>query len=242
MRAAFNVKLFFAAWKYSLPVLLGYLAIGTAFGLLMSDAGYPWTLTLLMSVVMYAGAGQYIAVGLFASGAGLAESVIVQFVVNARHIAYGITMFKKFKRAGLCKPYLIFALSDETFALLSSLDDEPGPGSLYGKDSGERASFMLYVAALDQLYWVAGSMIGAFAGALLPFSFEGVSFALTALFIVLMIEQIFRVKRFFPFVVSALAAVIAVVLLPTRVSLLPALAAALAVVQFFEAPGPPVKT
>jgi 4-azaleucine resistance transporter AzlC len=237
----FNVKLFLSAFKYSIPVLLGYLAIGTAFGLLMSDAGYPWTLTLLMSVVMYAGAGQYIAVGLFASGAGLAEAAIIQFVVNARHIAYGITMFKKFKKAGICKPYLIFALSDETFALLSSLDDEPAPGSPYGKDPKERAVFMLYVAALDQLYWIAGSMIGAFAGALLPFSFEGVSFALTALFIVLMIEQIFRVKKSSQFVIAALAAVLAVVLLPARVSLLSALAAALAAVQFLGPPKPTEK-
>ena len=219
--------------------MLGYLAIGAAFGFLMSDAGYPWTLALLMSVVMYAGAGQYIAVGLLASGAGLLEAAIVQLVVNARHIAYGITMLKKFNVPGACKPYLIFALTDETFALLSSLNDAPAspelPGSPRCGDSRERGLFMLYVSALDHLYWITGTLIGAFAGALLPFSFEGISFALTALFIVLMIEQIMRVKKVLPFIVSAPAAVLAVVFLPARVSLLSALAAALAVGRFFSA-------
>jgi 4-azaleucine resistance transporter AzlC len=239
-----NSKVFFSAFKYSLPVLLGYLAIGTAFGLLMSNTGYSWMLALLMSVVMYAGAGQYIAVGLFASGASLAEAVIVQFVVNARHIAYGITMFKKFNAAGICKPYLIFALTDETFALLSSTSvdastdvdvstDESTETSISG-GIRERGFFMLYVSVLNQLYWITGTLIGAFAGVFLPFNFEGVSFALSALFIVLMIEQVLRVKKIMPFVISAAIAVIAAVILPARVSLLSSLIAALAVVQFFS--------
>ncbi|MDR2803292.1 MAG: AzlC family ABC transporter permease [Treponema sp.] len=231
-------KLFFDAFKYSIPVLLGYLAIGAAFGLLMADSGYSWTLVLLMSVVMYAGAGQYIGVGLFASGASLAEAAIVQFVVNARHIAYGITMFKKFKDTGCRKPYLIFALSDETFALLSSLDESywkrVSNCGRYEMDAGERARFMLYVSLLNHSYWIAGSLVGVFAGALLPIDFEGVSFALIALFITLMIEQFSRVKKFMPFAVSASAAVLAVILLPSRLALLSALAASFIIVQFFS--------
>jgi 4-azaleucine resistance transporter AzlC len=239
----FNSKVFFSAFKYSLPVLLGYTAIGTAFGLLMSNAGYSWTLALLMSVVMYAGAGQYIAVGLFASGAGLAEAVIVQFVVNARHIAYGITMFKKFNAAGVCKPYLIFALTDETFALLSSITVDASTVVVSNDNSSggairERGFFMLYVSVLNQLYWITGTLIGAFAGVFLPFNFEGVSFALSALFIVLMIEQILRVKKFMPFIISALIAVLTAVILPVRISLLSSLVTALVVVQFFSPKNP----
>ncbi|MDR1362508.1 MAG: AzlC family ABC transporter permease [Spirochaetaceae bacterium] len=233
----FDSKLFFSAFKYSIPVLLGYLAIGTAFGLLMSNAGYPWALALLMSLVMYAGSGQYIAVGLFASGAGLVESVIIQFVVNARHIAYGITMFKKFSAAGACKPYLIFALTDETFALLSSGPPADALNSGCGQ-GGKRESvfFMLYVSALNHLYWIAGTLIGAFAGLFLPFNFEGVSFALSALFIVLMIEQIMRVKKVMPFAVSALVTLLTAAMLPERVSLLSSLAVSLAVVQILSVP------
>ncbi|GHV96188.1 branched-chain amino acid ABC transporter permease [Spirochaetia bacterium] len=215
-----------AAFKYSIPVLLGYLAIGTAFGLLMADAGYPWWLTLAMSLFMYAGAGQYIAVGLFAAGTSLWEAVLVQLVVNARHIAYGFSMLKRFRKLGALRYYLIFGLTDETFALLSSLPDDAN--SAYGNDSAERGKFMLFVTALDQCYWVSGSIIGAAAGSLLPFSTEGIGFALTALFVVLLIEQILRVRKRGIFIVSAIPAVLGVIFLPSRMSLLAAMALALA--------------
>jgi 4-azaleucine resistance transporter AzlC len=229
----FNLPVFRAALKYSVPVLLGYLAIGVAFGLLLSDAGYPWWLALVMSLVMYAGAGQYIAAGLFAAGTTLWEACLVQLVVNARHIAYGFSMIKRFKYAGSFKWYLVFALTDETFALLSSLpEDETGETG-----GGDRGLFMLYVAALNQFYWVAGAIIGAVAGALIPFSMDGIGFALTALFIVLMIEQILRVRKPGIFVVSAAAAILAVLVLPERVSLLSAMALSLALAALIAKPG-----
>lgn len=238
MNRWFHSKLFMQALRYSVPVLLGYVAIGIAFGLLLVDAGYPWWLSLVMSLVMYAGAGQYLAVGLFAAGTSLVEAVLVQFVVNARHIAYGFSMYKRFKAAGICKYYLIFALTDETFALLSSLPEPQGPGGgapgLGAHTLEERRWFMFLVALLDQGYWVMGSVIGAAAGTLLPFTMEGVGFALTALFVVLMIEQILRVQQARIFVIAALVAVLAVFLLPSRLSLLSALGVSLALVQVLQ--------
>ena len=211
----------FAAFKYSVPVLLGYGTIGIAFGLVLSGAGYPWPLALVMSLWMYAGAAQFIAVGLFAAGTSLLEACLVQLVVNARHIAYGLSMIKRFRGLGVLKPYQIFSLTDETFALLSSLP-ECRPG-----EEAERRLFIFYVALLNQCYWVAGSAAGAVAGSLIPFDMSGVGFALTALFVVLMIEQIKKVKSPGLFVVSGLAAVLGVFLLPVRVSLLAALTLAL---------------
>jgi 4-azaleucine resistance transporter AzlC len=215
-----NHAQFTAAFKYSIPVLLGYIAIGAAFGLMMADAGYPWWLALVMSAVMYAGAGQYAAVGLFAAGTSLWEAALVQLVVNARHIAYGLSMLNRFKNAGPVRWYLIFGLTDETFALLSSLPEN---------DNGaERTRFLAYVTALNQCYWVAGSVIGAAAGSLLPVSVEGIGFALTALFIVLLIEQILRIRKPGVFIVPAIAAVLGAAFLPARMSLLAAMALALA--------------
>jgi len=213
-----------AAFKYSVPVLLGYATIGIAFGLLLSGAGYPWWLTLVMSLWMYAGAAQFIAAGLFVAGTTVWEACLIQLVVNARHIAYGFSMLKRFGDSGFFKPYLIFSLTDETFALLSSLPDNTGP---YGDDREKRRLFMFYVALLDQCYWVCGSVIGAVAGTLIPFDMKGIGFALTALFIVLMIEQIQKVKRPELFVVSGAAALLGVFLLPGSLSLLAALTFAL---------------
>ena len=229
------------AFKYSFPVFLGYLTLGIAFGFMVSGAGYPWWLAFLMSFWMYAGAGQFIALGLFAVGTNLWEACLIQLVVNVRHAAYGLSMLKSFRGFGPFKPYLIFSLTDETFALFSSLQWEtPSPEPLAG-DRGfppeQRRLFMIYVAVLDQCYWVGASIIGALAGILISFDMKGISFALTALFVVLMIEQIKRVKKSGVFIVSAAAALAGVFLLPGRVSLLAALALALFLSALIERMG-----
>jgi 4-azaleucine resistance transporter AzlC len=171
------------AFKTSIPVLTGYLAIGIAFGLLVADSGYPFWLSPLMGVITFTGAGQFMAVGLFAGGVGLLELLLVELALAVRHIAYGFSLYTRFTDTGPFKPYLIYALSDETFALLTA-------AQLDGMDAKTRSRYLFYIAALDQSYWIGGSFIGAVAGALIPVSMEGISFSLTALFIVLAIEQI----------------------------------------------------
>lgn len=213
---------FLEAFRYTVPVFLGYIAIGVAFGLFLTGTGYPPWLALIMSLWMYAGAGQFIAVGLFASGVTLWEACLVQLVVNARHMAYGLSMLKRFRLFGAYKPYMIFSLTDETFALLSSLPEEQA-----GENPERRRLFMFYAALLDQSYWVAGSVAGAIAGSFIPFDMEGIGFALTALFVVLLVEQIQRVRKAGIFVLSAAAALGGVFLLPGNLSLLGALAVSL---------------
>ena len=214
-----NRKILFAAFKYSIPVLLGYVTIGIAFGLLLSDAGYLWWLALVMSLWMFAGAAQFISLGLFAAGTSIWEACLIQLVVNARHMAYGLSMLTHYKDTGAFKPYLVFSLTDETFALLSSPPEMPSPAG-----AEEKRCFMFYVSVLDQLYWVSGSVIGALAGALIPFDMTGIGFALTALFVVLLMEQIMKAKKFGLFFLSGAAAIAAVFLIPGSVSLLAALA------------------
>ncbi|NLJ11104.1 MAG: AzlC family ABC transporter permease [Treponema sp.] len=201
-------------FTYTLPVLLGYLPLGFAFGLLLVDAGYPWWLAPLMSLTMYAGAAQYIAVGLFTAGASLWEAMLITLLVNSRHLAYGMALFNRFPPRSLRRLYLIFALTDETFALLSSL---PSPQSQ--KEREAYHSRMFWIALLDHSYWMAGSVLGAIAGTMLPLRIEGIAFALTALFIILMIEQIFIVRRAYPFVVAALLTLLSRVFLPARLLL-----------------------
>ena len=237
------------AFKYSVPVLLGYVTVGIAFGFMVTKTGYPWWLALVMSVWMFAGAGQFIALGLFSVGTSLWQICLIQLVVNVRHVAYGLSMLKSFRGLGLFKPYLVFSLTDETFALLSSIKKTAGTETTEKKatemktagtevaetyDSGEvmgqnkrQHLFMIYVAALNHFYWVAGSVAGALAGTIIPFDMKGVSFALTALFVVLMIEQIKRVKKPGIIIVSAIAALAGVYFLPQAFSILAALGMAL---------------
>lgn len=189
-RAAAAPGLWAESFKATVPVMFGYLTLGIAFGLLATDSGFPWWMVLSMSVFMYAGAGQFALVGLLGSGGGVAEAALLAFAVNVRHVAYGVSMIKRFAPWPRRKTYLALALTDETFALLSTL---PPKGASDGP-------FMTRVAFLDQSWWVIGSMIGALAGALLPWKLEGLDFALTSLFVVLLVEQCLRVREALPYI------------------------------------------
>ncbi len=218
---------FTLAFTYSIPVLLGYVAIGTGFGLLLASKGYPPWLAPVMSLFMFAGAAQYIAVGLFAAGAGLAEMLLITLVVNARHLAYGFSLLSRYRKLPWYRWYLVFAMTDETFALVSSLPEDdfrlstrPGP-------------FLFWLSLLDQSYWVFGSTLGAVVGAMLPWKMDGIEFALTALFVVLMVEQMLRVKKPSPFIIAALVSTLAVLFIPEKAALLVALAVSLFLVAIF---------
>ncbi len=208
-----------SAFPVTLPVLFGYLAIGIPFGLLLVKAGYPWWLAPIMSTLMYAGAGQYITIGLFASNAPLGAMLVTILLVNIRHIVYGLSLIEPFRNTGRWKSYLIFALTDETYALLTGVKP---PQHI------DRGRFFGYIALLNQMYWVCGSLIGALAGKLIPFSFRGIDFALTALFLVLLIDQLRRTRDAVPAVIGAISAVAAVIFIRPSNMLIAALAVSLA--------------
>ena len=217
------------AFKVTIPVLFGYLAIGIPFGLMLVNASYPWWMAPIMSVLMYAGAGQYMAVSLFAAGANLSVTALTMLLLNIRHIVYGLSLITPFKDTGKWKPYLIFALTDETYALMTSCPLPRGvsAGSFYGA-----------IAILDHLYWIAGSLIGAVAGTLIPFSFAGVDFALTALFAVLLIDQVKKSKDLLPPIIGFAVTIGAIFLVPSDYVLLASLAAGVAILMLVRRPSP----
>lgn len=207
------------AIKITIPVFFGYIAIGIPFGLMVTKAGYPWYLAPIMSIFMYAGAGQYIAIGLFAANAPLTSIALTTLMVNIRHIVYGLSLIERFKHVGKWKPYLIFSLTDETYALLTGvkLPEKANPGVFYGT-----------IALLDHCYWILGGILGAIAGELIPFSFEGIDFALTALFMVLLIDQLRRTKDFFPPMLGIFSGILALLIIGSNNMLIAALSIALA--------------
>ena len=159
--------------------MTGYLFLGFGFGILMQQHGYGVLWAGAMSLFIYAGSMQYVAVSLLASGAGLLTAALTAFVVNARHLFYGISMVDAYKRAPK-KPYLIFALTDETYSLVSK-NQIP--------DNISRHTYCFLVSLFDHIYWVSGTILGSLAGSLLPINYEGIDFVLTALFVTIFVEQ-----------------------------------------------------
>lgn len=188
-----NKKSITSAFKCSIPVLFGYITLGIAFGLVLTDAGYPWWLSPFMSVFIYAGAAQFTAIGLFAADTPLTAIILTEALVNIRHIVYGLSLITKYKRCGKWQPYLIFALTDETYSLLTT-SDVP--------EDADEASFYGLISLFDQSYWVTGSIIGALIGQVIPFDLTGVDFSLTALFAVLTVEQLLKTKDWVPIIIG----------------------------------------
>ena len=169
-----------AAFPATIPVLTGYLCIGMAYGLLMANAGYGVVWALLLSLLCYAGSMEFVAVSLLTAGFDPVQALLMALMINARHAFYGLSMLEKYRGTGWARPFLIFSLTDETFSLVSTL--EP-------LDGATRRDFYFWISLLDYLYWQMGSVLGALIGGLLPFDTTGLDFALTALFIVLFLEQ-----------------------------------------------------
>ena len=169
-----------AAFPATIPVLTGYLCIGMAYGLLMANAGYGVFWALLLSLLCYAGSMEFVAVSLLTAGFDPVQALLMALMINARHAFYGLSMLEKYRGTGWARLFLIFSLTDETFSLVSTL--EP-------LDGVTRRDFYFWISLLDYLYWQVGSVLGALIGGLLPFDTTGLDFALTALFIVLFLEQ-----------------------------------------------------
>lgn len=209
-----NGKTFRVALTASLPVMAGYLVLGTAFGLLMNDKGFSAGWAVLMSVSVYAGSMQFVGAGLLAGGASLVSTALMTLLVNARHLCYGLTMLRPYRDAGALKPYLIFALTDETYSLVCS---PVLPGEV------DRRWYCFWVSLLDQLYWVAGTAAGCFLGEALPFDTTGVDFAMTALFLVIFLEQWENAKSHLPDLLGLGAALVCLGLFGPGNFLIPAM-------------------
>ncbi len=198
-------KEFKTALKVSIPVMMGYCVLGFAFGLLITSLDYPWYFALLMSVFIYAGALQFLAIGFFSSKLGLLDIFITSIFVNIRQSFYGLSMLKKFKKSGKLKPYLIFGLTDETYALLTSIKDD---------EQLKKKYYYFYLCGLNQSYWVIGTLLGAIFGTNISFDTKGLDFSLTALFVILAIEQYKTNKNITPFVIGAVTSILAIILVP----------------------------
>ena len=200
------------AFKLTLPVMCGYLFLGTAFGATLAQAGFGPVWALAMSGLVYAGSLQFVMVPLMANSAALATVALTALMVNARHLFYGVSYIERFRRMGNLRPYMIWSLTDETYSVFCGLPGEESDG------------VMLRVALYDHLYWVTGSVVGALLAQQLPFDLTGIDYSMTALFIVICLERALDREGRMPVAVGGVCAVVCLLVLGPDHFLAPALA------------------
>lgn len=214
-----------AALPATIPVMLGYISVGIAFGLLLEKSGYSLWWAILMSVAIYAGSMQFIAINLLTSGTGFIGIAVMTLFVNIRHVFYGLSFLDKFKDMGKKKTYMIFSLTDETYSLLCSSKAPEGVNDNL---------FLFCIAFLNQMYWIIGSIIGSVAGSMITFNTKGIDFAMTALFVVIFIEQWYSYKTHIPVLIGALATIISLLVFGANNLILPAMILTIIILMSFR--------
>ena len=214
------------AFVDTLPIFAGYIVLGIGFGILLSLKGYGVLWSLLMSLAIYAGAMQYVAIDLLAAGASLLSAALATLMVNARHLFYGISMVRRYSGAGLKKLYMIHALTDETYSLVSNVSSSVEPECYH--------RYCFFVSLFDHCYWVSGCVLGNLLGPFIPFDTRGIDFALTALFVTICVDQWLNTKERRPACVGFASAIICLVLFGGKHFLIPSMlviAAALTILR-----------
>ena len=213
------------AFKKSLPVMFGYLFLGSAFGIMLYEAGYNWVWAVFTSIVVYAGSGQFVLVSLLSSGASIATTAMMSLFINSRHIIYGLSYIEKFKKGGWRYPFMIFGLTDETYSINTSFTTVP--------DNVNDVKARYFISLFDHIYWIIGSVIGSLAGQTIPIDFTGIDFSMTALFVVIFID-LFRKqngRKKLVGIIGIVCALICLIIFGADKFLLPALILTVAVLS-----------
>ena len=182
-------KAFKAALPYTLPICIGFIVLGMSYGFLMRSKGFPLIYPMLMSLFIFAGSMEFVTVNLLLSDFNPLHVFFLTLMVNARHIFYGISMLDKYKNCGWKKPYLIFAMCDETFTVNCAVTPP---------EDVDKGWFMFFITLLNQIYWVSGATLGALLGYIIHFDASGIEFVMTALFVVMFINQWEETKEHTP--------------------------------------------
>ena len=198
------------AFLMTVPVLTGYICLGIGFGIVLESKGFGVIWAFLMGLFIYAGSMQYVAIDLLTGGASLIATALTTLMVNARHLFYGISMIDKYKDAGKVKPYMIFALTDETYSLVVS------------EESNDKKLYFL-ISLFNHCYWVFGCTLGGIIGSLLTFNTQGIDFALTALFVTVFVEQWLTTNNHLSAVIGVVSTIVCLILFGSQYFLIPSM-------------------
>lgn len=216
-----------AAFPYTIPIFAGFWFLALAYGIYMNTAGFSFVYPMCMSMLIFGGSLEFIAVEMLLSPFAPLEVFIMTLLVQARHLFYGISMLEKYKGMGWKKPYLIFGMCDESFSINYTAEVPEGV---------DRGWFYFFVTLLDQLYWVSGAIIGGLVGGLLKFDTEGLSFVMTAMFVVIFMEQWLKEKNHASAFIGLGASVICLLVFGPDSFLIPSMAVIVAALALLRKP------
>lgn len=177
---------FRAAFPYTLPILAGFLFLGATYGIYMNVSGFSFLYPMIMSMTVFAGSAEFVAVSLLLSAFDPIQAFLMILMINARHLFYGVSLLEKYAGTGWKKFYLIFGMCDESFSINCSVDIP---------ENVDKSWFMFFVTLLNQSYWVMGATLGGIFGSFINFNTEGLDFVMTAMFVVIFLEQWMKEKN-----------------------------------------------
>ena len=209
-------KLIPYAFRLTVPVMFGYLVMGCAFGIIIHIKGYNFIWAFVISLTCYSGSMQFVLADLLGAAASLPSVALMTLAVQIRHIFYGLSLIDPYRKCGKKKYLMILGLTDETYSLQCSMTVPDGM---------DEPKLRFAVSVFDHIYWMTGCTVGAVAGALIPFDFEGADFAMTALFVVILVDQWRSSDRHLPALIGGGCAVVCLLIFGADSFIFPALAA-----------------
>ena len=216
-----------AAFPHTIPIMTGFLFLGMTYGIYMNVSGFGFWYPMLMSMTIFAGSMEFVTVSMLLGAFHPLEALTMTLMINARHLFYGISMLDKYNGTGLKKVYLIFGMCDESFSVNYTAD--------IPRDV-DKGWFMFWVTILNQAYWVLGSTLGGIFGSFIKFNTEGLSFVMTALFVVIFLEQWLKEKNHTGAIVGVLLSVLSLVLFGRDSFIIPAMLGILGVMTLLRKP------
>lgn len=220
-------RAFSAAFPHTIPILAGFLFLGISYGLYATAAGFDFWYPILMAVVIFGGSLEFVAVEMLLGIFAPAQTLIMALMIQARHLFYGIAMLEKYKGTGWKKAYLIYGMCDESFSINCSAEIPEGV---------DKGWFMFFVTLLNQLYWVCGTAVGAVLGSVIPFDLNGLEFVMTAMFVVIFLDQWLKEKKHYTGIIGVAASAVCLLAFGADSFMIPTMTCILCLLTVFRGP------
>lgn len=214
-----------AAFPHTIPIMTGFLFLGASYGIYMNVSGFEFWYPIITSMLIFAGSVEFVTVNLLLGAFNPLQAFLLALMINARHIFYGISMLDKYRGTGLKKFYLIYGMCDESFSVNYTAKIP---------EDVDKGWFMFFVNLLNQIYWVAGATIGGILGGVIAFNTNGIEFVMTAMFVVIFLEQWLKEKNHIPSILGLVISVVCLILFGADKFIIPSMAAMLIILTLLR--------